>query len=76
MSVKDICGFIPGAQSAISSLLRKGVLEEDGRTVYRQPYMDEVAVTQPLSMTPAQEAALSEIISAIDSRHGSYLCME
>ena len=73
MSVKDICGFIPGAQSAISSLLRKGVLEEDGRTVYRQPYMDEVAVTQPLSMTPAQETALSEIISAIDSRHGSYL---
>ena len=65
LTPSDINAFIPGASSAIAALIKKGVLAEDGREVYRDPFSgSEPEPSDPLPLLPEQAAALQKINSA------------
>ncbi|MBR3298099.1 MAG: primosomal protein N' [Clostridia bacterium] len=64
-SAADINAFIPGAASAISAMIKKGLLIEAGRETYRDPFAGRsVKPTLPLPLLPSQAAALKAINEA------------
>lgn len=54
---KELLAFMPGCASAVSALLRKGLLAEDTRETYRNPIADTVSTTAP-KLTEAQRDAV------------------
>lgn len=60
----DINAFVPNAASAVSSLVKKGILVEQGRVTFRSPFsgleLKRESVPPP-KLTPMQEAALEQI---------------
>jgi primosomal protein N' (replication factor Y) len=73
MPASDILSFIPGSGSAIASLVKKGMLLENGRGVYRRPFMGTVVPDEPLKLTGPQASALELIRAGLRERSGKYL---
>lgn len=71
----DICAFIPGAQSAVTALIKKGVLIEQGHVTFRRPYasLTNTAPTEPLTLNEEQQAACEKITAALNTGTGSFL---
>ncbi|MBR5947620.1 MAG: primosomal protein N' [Clostridia bacterium] len=64
-TASDIGAFIPGAASAISALVKKGILIETGREIFRNPFAGrDPKSTLPLPLVPSQAAALNAIREA------------
>lgn len=64
-SAADINAFIPGAASAIATLIKKGILIEAGRETFRNPFAgSDPKPTLPLPLMPSQSAALETIAKA------------
>lgn len=74
MSVKDISSFIPNANSAITALLKKGVIVKSDHVLFRDPYADlNVIATAPLALNEEQSAAYDAICKGIDEKKGIFL---
>lgn len=64
-SSPDINAFIPGASAAISALIKKGVLVESDRELYRDPFRGhDPEPTEALPLFPDQQRALEGILGA------------
>ncbi len=61
VSVPDINAYIPSASSAVSALISKGLLAEQGRTEFRSPFINKVARDEPPVLTPAQKSAAEAV---------------
>ena len=65
LSASDINAFVPGAGAAVAALVKKGILVEQGRETYRNPFANrDIQSTEPLPLLPAQQNALEKIKSA------------
>lgn len=65
LSASDINAFVPGAGAAVAALVKKGILVEQGRETYRNPFANrDIQATEPLTLLPAQQNALEKIKSA------------
>lgn len=65
LSASDVNAFIPGAGSAVSALIKKGVLVERGCETFRSPFANRgVKASEPLPLLPAQQNALEKINAA------------
>ena len=65
LSASDINAFVPGAGAAVAALVKKGILVEQGRETYRNPFANrDIQLTEPLPLLPAQQNALEKIKSA------------
>lgn len=65
LSASDINAFVPGAGAAVAALVKKGILVEQGRETYRNPFANrDIQLTGPLPLLPAQQNALEKIKSA------------
>lgn len=65
LSASDINAFVPGAGAAVAALVKKGILVEQGRETYRNPFANrDIQPTEPLPLLPAQQNALEKIKSA------------
>ena len=64
-SSPDINAFIPGASAAITALIKKGVLTESDRELYRDPFRGhDPEPTEALPLFPDQRYALEGILNA------------
>lgn len=68
MSVDDINAFIPSAGQAISALMKKGLITEQGFVTFRSPFEGEIERDQPPELTPAQINAVTSINEAEDGQ--------
>lgn len=74
MSTADICAFIPGAGSAVSALIKKGILTEEGHVTFRDPFAGKrTRKSEAMQLTPAQAKALDGINSMMDEGRGTCL---
>ncbi len=74
MSTADITAFIPGAAGAIAALIKKGILEEEGKESFRNPFHHTVKKkTEPLPLTEAQQQAYEGIVECLDAKEGTCL---
>ncbi len=74
MSTADICAFIPGAAGAIAALLKKGVLTEEGKETFRDPFHSTGRGERaPMPLTAAQQAALDGILGCLEKGEGTCL---
>ena len=61
----DVGKLLPGAASAISALLKKGILTEGDMAVFRKPAVPKIH-TAPHALTNAQQKAVDTIHAAMD----------
>lgn len=61
MSVPDLSAYIPNAAAAVSALIKKGYLTEEGFVTFRDPFVNKVERDVPPELTEAQSSALSAI---------------
>ncbi len=74
MSVHDLCAFIPGASSAISALLQKGFICEQGFTSFRDPFAGIPSKpSYPKLLSAEQQRALDAVCDGLDQKSGTYL---
>ena len=75
MSTADICAFIPGAASAIGALLKKGILWEEGKETFRDPFRTSMPPepSVPLKFTVNQQAAYEGILECLNQGGGTCL---
>ncbi|OQB25035.1 MAG: Primosomal protein N' [Firmicutes bacterium ADurb.Bin182] len=73
MTVSDIVSYIPGAQPAVASLIKKGIVLEKGREIFRRPYSGSVLQDEPLELTGPQSRALDTICSGLNAGSGVFL---
>lgn len=67
MSVGDIYGFIPGSNAAVSALIRKNILLENGHVSFRRPSYSG-AQDKQVELNAAQLAAVSAVTGAVRER--------
>lgn len=61
LSASDINAFVPGAGAAVAALVKKGILVEQGRETYRNPFANrDIQSTEPLPLLPAQQTHLKK----------------
>jgi len=63
---KELLDFLPDCNSALAALLKKGILREDARELYRDPIGDRAATTAP-SLTAAQREAVRIVCEELRS---------
>lgn len=74
MSTADICGFIPGAASAIAALCKKNIIVSQDFVTFRDPFADmQTEPSLPQHLLPAQQTAYNSIAAALDKRAGTLL---
>ncbi len=66
MSAADVQAFVPGSQSALTALIRKGYVLENAQVSFRRPDAGLSVQTSPVELTHAQHAALEAITGARD----------
>lgn len=64
MSAADLNAYIPQAGAAISALLKKGFITEQGFVTFRSPFTNEVGRDSSPELTPAQAGAVEAITKA------------
>lgn len=64
MSVADLNAYIPNASAAISALIKKGYITEQGFVTFRDPFTNKVERDMPLELTAAQQKAVDAINNA------------
>jgi primosomal protein N' (replication factor Y) len=74
MSVADIAAFVPGASGAISTLIKKGFLAQEGCVTFRDPFgRGKFNPSAPMELTSAQRASLDGICTLMERRTGTCL---
>lgn len=63
MSASDIEAYVPGASGAVSALIKKGYITEQGFVTFRSPFKGELPRDESPELTPAQSAAVEAISS-------------
>ena len=61
MTVSDIMAYVPGSAGAISALIKKGFVTEQGYVTFRSPFRGEPGRDLPPELTEAQSAAVEAI---------------
>ena len=72
-SVLDIAAYIPGASSAISALLKRGYLVEDGHVTFRRPDLTALTPEKHVTLSDAQKQAVEAIARAQAAKDGTLL---
>ncbi len=73
MSVQDITAFLPGAEGAISALLKKGLLAENECVTFRRPAGARKPESPAVELTAAQQAAIETICAGMQTGQGTFL---
>lgn len=73
MSVNDVASFIPNSSSAVSALIKKGFLIEDGFVTFRDPYKGKTEKKSPPELTVEQQIACERISDKLAAREGTVL---
>ncbi|MBR3486729.1 MAG: primosomal protein N' [Clostridia bacterium] len=61
MEVSDLSAYIPNAAAAVSALIKKGCLTEEGFVTFRDPFGNKVERDIPPELTKAQKSAVEAI---------------
>ena len=61
ISVEELGAFIPNASAAVSALIKKGLITEQGFVTFRNPFPNNVARDVPPELTADQQAAVNAI---------------
>ncbi len=74
MSISDLCAFVPNGGAAVTALMKKGWVVEQGHVTFRDPFgMAGMKKSEPLPLTCAQRNALQGILQCIDNGAGTCL---
>ena len=73
MAVSDVLAFVPGAQSAIKTLVKNGYLLEGDHVTFRRPDMGQAPVDKQVTLNSAQLYAVEAITKAMDQGNGTLL---
>ncbi|HET7579617.1 MAG TPA: primosomal protein N' [Bacillales bacterium] len=68
ISMKKLTETLSITRSTVKTLVKKGLLSEEEREVYRDPFAGrDYQKTKPLPLTEEQESAISPIVSAVET---------
>ncbi|HET7578246.1 MAG TPA: primosomal protein N' [Bacillales bacterium] len=68
VAVKDLTQTLSITRSTVKTLVHKGLLLEEQREVYRDPYADrDYGKTEPLQLTEEQQSVIGPILAAIEN---------
>ncbi len=71
MCAADIAAFVPGASAALAALIKKGIVAQEGRVTFRNPFLcGKIVRSEPLELTDAQREALRAIEQKLEARSG------
>ncbi len=73
LSVSDVLAFVPDARSAITALVKRGYVVEDGHVTFRRPNIGALQSDKRVTLNPAQESAVVAIARAMDRKSGTLL---
>ena len=69
----DVLAFVPGGQSALAALLKRGYIVEGGHVTFRRPDAGIAPHTEHVTLSDAQERAVAAVDAAMALRHGTFL---
>ena len=72
MSVKDIAAFLPGAEGAVSALIKKGFLAEEDCVTFRRPAVKS-RESAPVTLTAEQQRAVETVSEGMREGDGVFL---
>ncbi len=72
MSVKDIAAFLPGAEGAVSALIKKGLIAEEDCVTFRRPAIKS-RESIPVKLTAEQHKAVETVSEGMQKGDGVYL---
>lgn len=73
MSVSDLLAFVPDAQSAITALIKRGYLVEQGHVTFRRPNISALSADKQVTLNASQQSAVDAITHAMDAKSGTLL---
>ena len=72
MSVKDIAAFLPGAEGAVSALIKKGLVAEENCVTFRRPAVKSRG-SAPVKLTAEQNEAVEAVSEGMRQGDGVFL---
>ncbi len=73
MRVPDLLAYVPNGGQALSALIKRGYVVEDGQVTFRRPNALTVGLDKTISLSAAQASAVQAVSAAMTGSQGTFL---